>query len=801
MIQDIRFAWRLLLRAKAFAIIAILTLALGIGAATAVFSIVDGVLLRPLPYRSPERLVDILNQSLHEKGFNKLFAVYPDYREYRQHSRSFEELAAATWAVKNPILTGREAARTATAIPVTTSFFDLLGAAAKLGRTFEAADEARGCSVVLSNAYWMSAFGGDSRVVGQSIVLDDKACAVLGVMPAGFAFYPAAAQLWMLITPDRPDVDKLLVVVFGRLKPGITPAQAQADLSALHAAAHGGDEWRDFGPAVNFLQEELTWLAARNLRTTLWILLGAVGLVLLIGCVNVANLLLGRSLVRGRELAVRAALGGGRLRLFRQLLTEGLLLAMLGGAGGVWMAFGAVRYFRAVNPVELPVGAEVSINGPVLAFTLLVSALTALLFGIAPAWKASRADLNGALKSGGRGNVRGGGLGRAMVAAEMALSVVLLAGAGLLMESVLRMGSANLGFAANGLVSAPVVLPEGPYRDADARIRLYQKLRQGVAALPGVEGATLTSSPPPEGTGTNTLQVFGRITPPGLLRHDVIQAWIAADYFRTLGTRIGAGRAFDAHDVKDSAAVAIVDEALAREYFPNADPIGQRIQVAGEKSPWLTVIGTTPTEKRTTVYQEMQWVSQPTVFRPFTQGLPAGMNLLVRAGSDDLPVSAAIRGVAASIDAGVAIGEVQTMRQKLGVYLAYPRFRAVVFGGFAAFALLLAVVGLHGVLGQLVSQRTQEIGVRMALGARPADVARMVARQGTAPVLAGLAIGIGCALSLGRYLASMLYEVKPQDPVTLACVSVTLLAAAGVAMALPARRAARTDPMTALRQE
>ena len=753
MIQDIRFAWRLLLRAKAFASVAILTLALGIGATTAVFSIVDGALLRPLPYRTPERLVEILNQGLREKGLNKLFAVYPDYREYKQHSRSFEELAAATWAVKSPILTGHGAAQTVTAIPVTASFFGLLGAAARLGRTFDAADEARGCSVVLSNAYWISAFGADSRVVGQSIALDDQACAVLGVMPASFAFYPAAAQLWMLITPDRPEVDKLLVVLFGRLKPAITPAQAQAELSALHAAAHGGDEWRDFGPAVNFLQEELTWLAGRNLRTTLWILLGAVALVLLIACVNVANLLLGRSLVRGRELAVRAALGGGRLRLFRQLLTEGLLLAVLGGAGGMWMTFGAVRYFRSVNPVELPVGAEVSINGPVLVFTLLVSALTALLFGIAPAWKAS------------------------------------------------RMGSANLGFAATGLVAASVVLPDGPYREADARIRLYQKLQQGVAALPGVEAATLTSSVPPEGTGTNTLQVFGKINPPELLRHDVVQAWIDPDYFRTLGTAISAGRAFDAHDVKDSGAVAIVDEALAREYFPSADPIGRRIQIAGEKSPWLTVIGIAATEKRTTVYQEMQWVAQPTVFRPFTQGLPPGMALVARVGSEDLPLGAAIRGVAASIDSGVAIGEVRTMRQKLGVYLAYPRFRAVVFGGFAAFALLLAVVGLHGVLGQLVSQRTQEIGVRMALGARPADVARMVARQGGMPVLAGLAIGIGAALSLGRYLASMLYEVKPQDPVTLACVSVTLLAAAGVAMALPARRAARTDPMTALRQE
>jgi putative ABC transport system permease protein len=801
MFQDIRFAGRLLLRAKVFAVVAVLTLALGIGATTAVFSIVNGVLLRPLPYRNPELLVDIVNRSLREKGLNKLFAIYPDYREYQRHSRSFQELAAVTWAVKSPILTGHGAAQIVTAIPVSASFFSLLGGAARLGRTFDASDETRGCSVVLSNAYWISAFGADSRTVGQSIALDDKSCAILGVMPASFAFYPAAAQLWTLITPDRPELDKLPVVLFARLKPGATPAQAQAELSAIHAAAHAGDEWRDFGPAVSFLREELTWLAGRNLRATLWILLGAVALVLLIACVNIAGLLQGRSIIRGRELAVRAALGGSRLRLFRQLLTEGLLLATLGGAGGVWIAFGIVRFFRAVNPVELPVGAEVSISGPVLAFTLLVSALTALLFGSAPAWKASRADLNGALKSAGRGNVRGGGVGRAMVAAEMALSVVLLAGAGLLMESVLRMGSAGLGFTTQGLVAAPVVLPDGPYRDADARIRLYRKLQQDVAALPGVEAASLTSSLPPAGAGTNTLQVFGKLKPPELLRHDVIQAWIDPDYFRTLGTAIGAGRAFDAHDVKDSAAVAIVDEALAREYFADADPIGQRIQIAGEKSPWLTIIGIAATQKRTTVYQEMQWLAQPTVFRPFTQGLPPDMTLAARVGGEDLPLGDAIRRVAASIDSGVAIGEVRTMRQALGVYLAYPRFRAVVFGGFAALALLLAVVGLHGVLGQSVSQRTQEIGVRMALGARPADIARMVARQGGAPVLAGLAIGVGCALSLSRLLASMLYGVKPQDPATLACVSVTLLVAAAVAMALPARHAARTDPMAALRQE
>jgi putative ABC transport system permease protein len=302
-------------------------------------------------------------------------------------------------------------------------------------------------------------------------------------------------------------------------------------------------------------------------------------------------------------------------------------------------------------------------------------------------------------------------------------------------------------------------------------------------------------------SGTDTLQVFGQLKPDGLLRHDVMQAWIDPDYFRTLGTRIDAGRAFDAHDVKDSAAVAIVDEELAHEYFPNVNPIGRRIQIASGMSPWLVVIGVAAAQKHTTVYREMQWVAQPTVFRPITQGLSADLTLVARVNSEDLPFGAALRKIAASIDSGMAVGDVKTMRQQLGVYLAYPRFRAVVLGGFAAFALMLAMVGLHGVLGQMVSQRTQEIGVRMALGARPADVARMVARQGGAPVLAGLAIGMAVTLWLGRFLASLLYGVEPQDPATPAAVCLLLLTVAGVAMVRPARRAARIDPMAALRQE
>jgi putative ABC transport system permease protein len=802
-IHDLRYAFRLLKKSKGFTLAAVLTLALGIGANTAVFSIVRGALLRPLPYRDPNRLVDILDQSLRDKRQNRLFAIYRDFREYKQHARSFDELAAATWAVKPDILSGRGAARGVTAFPVSDSFFDLLGAQPALGRTFTAADTTRGCSVVLSNAFWTSEFNADPLIAGRTIDLDHQSCVVLGVMPKNFAFYPAAAQLWKLITPAWPDVDNLPVVSFGRLKPDVTIAQAQAEMAALHAGARATNHERDLGPSVNNLQEQFTWLAGRNLRSTLWILLGAVALVLTIACVNVATLLLGRSLARGRELAVRAALGGGRARLFRQLITEGALLAVLGGAAGVWLASGAVRYFRSVNPVELPVGAEVSIDLPVLTFALAVSVLTALLAGLAPAWSASRADLNEALKTGGRGTIAGGRqtLSRAFVMAEIALSVVLLAGAGLLMESVLRMASTNLGFVPERLLTAGLTLPEDRYREPAARMRFYDELPRRITRLPGVAAAAVSSILPPAAGGMTGIAIFGQALGAESARLDVAQQSIGPAYFDVMGTRLIRGRSFDARDRKDSESVAIIDETLAREYFANEDPIGRRIRAGDERQPWLTIVGVAVTEMRTTVYEEMKWAAMPTVFRPLAQSAPLSARLVIRAAGEDLPLGPAVQGAVAALDSGVPVGKPEWMRESLAAPLAYPRFRAIVLGGFAAFALLLAAIGLHGVLAQLVSQRAPEIGVRIALGARPAEVVRFVARQGGAPVLAGMAAGVAASLVLGRYLSGMLYSLRPYDPLTLAAVCAALLTAAALATALPARRAARTDPIAALRQE
>jgi len=798
----------MLRKGRGFAAVAVSMLALGIGANTAVFSILQGTLLRRLAYREPGRLIDILDESRREARFSKLFASYGDYREYRRHARTLEQVAGTTWAVRQPILTGHGATRAVLALPTTETFFDTLGAAPELGRTFLAADAEGGCTVVLAHGFWAKTFGGDREIAGKTIALDHQECAVAGVMPASFAFYPAAAQMWRAITPDLvPNLDAMPLFLVGRLKPGVSPEAAQAELASLHAALHTGGTEGQLRPAVDGLQDEFTFLAGRNLRTTVWLLMAAVGLVLLVACVNVANLLLGRSLARSRELAVRSALGGGRARLARQLLTEAALLAAMGGACGAGVADAALRYFRAVNPVELPVGAEVALSLPALLFMAGVSMATALLFGLAPAWRLSRVNLNDALKSGGRGGVAGGGRSRAvrvLVAVEMALSVILLAQAVLLMQSVLRMGGERLGFQPERLYTMTVTLPAGRYRTARERARFYERLEQAAAARSGIREAAVGTAAPPFFGGNNALEVLGRPFARDTAVHDTGTAWVSASWFGAYGVALRGGRMFDTHDTAESQAVAVIDEALAREYFGSEDAIGRRIRVVSDRgdAPWLTVVGVAASLKHTTLFQEMSWTESATVFRPLAQQTPEGaVSLALRTAGDGVPVGAEVQRAAAAIDGDAAVGEAQAVEASLARVLAYPRFRAVVFGAFAAFALVLSAVGLHGVLSQLVEQRTQEIGVRMALGARRQDILRLIAWQGGVPVLAGLAAGLGTAMALGRTVTALLYGARMQDPWTLAGVAATLWVAAAAGMAMPARRAAATDPLEALRQE
>jgi predicted permease len=795
--QDLSYALRTMRHKPGFTAAVVLTLALGIGANTAVFSIVDAVFLRPLPYKDPSRLVAIWDKNVRDSGISKMFDSFQDFEEIAQHGRAFDRVAAATWAVGGRLLSGHGPTRDVLAMPVSESFFPLLGIAPARGRTFVPEDVKRGCTVVLSDRLWRGPLAGNPEIVGKSITLDGQPCAVLGIMPPGFAFYPDAAQAWILLTPGfTPPPNTIPVGVFARLKPQVSVAQAQAEVSTLHAALHRSDgHERDLVPVVYPLQEEFAFLAEAGLRTTIWVLSGAVGFVLLMTCLNVATLLLGQAFGRERELALRAALGCGRTRLIRQLLTEAMLLASIGGALGIGMAFSAVRYFHAAAPIEMPIGARVEMSVPVLGFTAAISVVTALLFGLVPAWKASRLDIIESLKTAGRGTARGAPqrLAKALIAAEMALSLMLLVGAGLLMQSVLKMDSEPLGFRAEGLAVTSVTLPAEHYPDAPRRLRFYELLASRLG-----NNAAFATALPPYGLGAAAaLHISDKPTPPEAEIHDVGQQTISPGYFQVLGVRLLRGRAFDWRDRSSAEPVAIINETIAREYFSDEDPIGRRISVGdpSEKNPWRTIVGVVSNDKRSTNYHQIGWVERGAVLKPLAQDPPRSVSIAMRGMGADL--QRAVTGV----DSAVAVGDTETMQARLGRFLAYPKFRAVLLSAFAVFAVLLAAIGLYGLLRQFVAQRTREIGLRMAVGARPADVLWLIALQGGRPALAGLTAGLIGAAALSRYLSSLLYGVRSGDPSTFGVVSAILLCVAALAAFFPARRAARVDPAVALRNE
>lgn len=803
-LKDIRFGARILLKQPGFTAVVVATLALGIGANTAVFSIIDAVMLRALPYKDPERLVAVWRHNPKVKD-SKLPDRYGDFQRYQQHARSLDSVSAATWfSIGALAMTGRGAARPVRAVLVDASFFHTLGVQASLGRTFARDDEKRGCSVVLTHGFWQDTLGGDPGIAGQQLTIDHRPCAVLGVMARGFGFYPPATEMWMLLGPDfRPRREQMGVGIFARLAPGVTAEQAQSELRALYETTDQGPPGSEpeLVPVVYELKGELTWLASPTLRPTLVALSGAVLFVLLIACVNVASLLLGRSAARERELVVRAALGAARYRLVRQLLTEGFLMSLAGSALGVVVAFGAIRYFRHANPVELPVGADIALHTPVLVFTAGLSIVTTLLFALIPALRASRIDLNQAVKTGGRGAIHGGTgrrLAGSLIVAEVALSVALLAGAGLLIESVLRIGIAPLGFDPERLVSMKLSLPEESYRQPARQRRFSDELRQRIASIPGVEGAALINWTLREG---QRLEVAGQPREPrqiGTL--GVTPSWLAV-----MKVPLLHGRFFTERDLSNSAPVAVINEKLARHNFPGVDPIGQQVRYGqpGGESPWLTIVGVVGNVRDTNYNWNMQPVEQEFLYRPFEQASSSQLvfAVVVRTKGVLEGVEEAMRHEVNAVDLNVPVYDLQTWSSRLSKDLAYPRFRALIFGGFAGFALILAAVGLYGVLGQSVAQRRQEFAVRMAVGASSATIFRLVARQGGIPVVVGVVIGVSAAVALARAIASLLYGVRPAEPLTLIGVSVVLLAVAGVAIALPALRAASVDPMAVLRDE
>ncbi|HJQ27231.1 MAG TPA: ABC transporter permease [Blastocatellia bacterium] len=810
--QDLRYAARLLAKRPGFTAIIVATLALGIGANTAIFSIVDAVLLRPLPYKDADRLMLILSGEVGRTGPAKLFDSYSDFQTWQKNNQSFEQMEAYSWARAGQTLVWQGSAQRVLGVSVSAGFFSLLGAQAAQGRTFEPEDINNGCAVVLSHAFWQQRLGGATDIVGSSLTLEGQACTVVGIMPEGFEVYPKQTDMWLLITADGPfarDPLSSLVVVLGRLKPGINKATARAELAALHqqtvAAAPPASWLAQVEPSVSLLQEEFTWLAGRNLRTSLMVLLAAVGLVLLIACINVANLLLGRGAERQKELAIRAALGSTRARLIRQLMSESLLLALVGAVPGALIAVVGVHYFRVANPVELPPGNPVTVNLRVLGFAVCLAMLASLVFGLLPARHAARIDLNEALKSSGRAT-RGAlahRFGKLLVIAEVTLSILLMTGASLLIASVLRLRAADLGFRADHLLTAQINLPAGDYRSADQRFAFYDRLQAALIALPEVQGVALGASLPLYGFGNSALNIAGKPAPPSGGIGDVGTEAVNADYFNVMEIPFLAGRPFDSRDRADTQPVALINEALAREYFAGENPIGRQIKVgkADDPSPWLTIIGVVGDLKRTTVFKEMDYVDVPYVYRPVSQAAGNALTMMIRvAGSPAGPGNSLARVVSA-FDSRVPVSDISTMDEKLATFLAYPRFRAALLGVFAALALALAMVGIYGVLAQAVTQRTQELGIRVALGAPPRTILAMVIRQGMLLVLIGVASGLAAAFALTRLMMSLLYHVSPTDPWMLAANTLLLVAAALLACYLPARRATKVDPMVALRAE
>ena len=812
-LRDVRFAVRQLAKSRGFTLAAVLTLALGIGANAAVFSVIDAVLLRPLPYRNSDRLVVIWQTDATHRGTGAWFDSYREFEAWKQNSRSFETLAALSWAGGGAeTMRWRDKPVDVLTIAASADFFDMVGASAQLGRTFLAADLKNPCTLVLSHAFWEQRLEAARDIAGQSVKLGDTPCQIVGVMPKSFSFYPTTTNAWSLITPQSSYAKnpwEKMTGAFGLLKPGVTRAAAEAELAAIQGrvAAEAPPAlamMRDWQPVILDLKSNFTWLAGRNLRTGLWVLMAAAGVVLLMACVNVANLLLGRAIEREREMAVRAALGAGRGRLFGQMLVESMLLAAAGAASGVMLAEGLIRWFRAANPVELPPGDVVALDWRVLLFAASIALSASLLFGMLPAWRGSQVDPNATLKGAGPNQSAHGaaqGMSQALVVLQVALSMVLAAGTGLLCESLLNFAETKTGYRLDHLLTARVRLTEKTYPDAASRLRFADELGRRVTALPGVRALSLGSDVIPRGGGLFTVQGDSRLAShPGA--SDELE--VSGNYFSTLEIRLLRGRTFDGRDRPDTQQVAIVNEALVQKYFGGADPTGRAVKLSradDASAPWLTVVGLVSDVKTTTVFQEMGYVVEPTVFRPLAQNPPATLSLVALADGAPMDLTANVEQQLAAIDRDLLLSGAQTMEAMHAADLEPPQFRTVLAGGFAVLALLLAIVGLYGVLARLVLRRTREIGIRMALGADRERILRSVLQHAARMTMAGIALGVAGASIAVHLIRGLLYGIRGGGAAELAAVSAGMLLVAVAAAWRPARRAASIDPMEALRME
>ena len=796
--QDLRYGTRMFMNKPGFTVIAVITLALGIGANAAIFSVVNAVLLRPLPFKEPERLMMIRETKLPQ--FPE-FSVSPgNFLDWKRQNTVFERLVAFQNAPFN--LIGAGDPEELRGLRVTEGFLAMLGVQPELGRDFLPEEDQSGRSgvVILSHGLWQRRFGGDPKIINQAITLSGRSYSVIGVMPATFSFGGRETELWRpmgFTGQESQNHGGHYLSAVGQLKPGATLEQARSEMIAI--AGRLAQQYPNANAGWNVKLMPLQEFIVRSIKPALLVLLGAVTFVLLIACANVANLLLARAAGRQKEVAIRTALGAGRARIVRQLLTESALLALAGGAVGLLLAKWGMELLLKLAPQDLPRMSGVSLDGRVLAFTAAVTLLTGVIFGLVPALHASKPNLNETMKdAGGRGSTEGGGrqfVRGSLVVLEVASASLLLVGAGLLIKSFWRLQRVDPGFNPNNALTLSVTLPPRKYPEENQQGAFFQQLLEEVRTLPGVQAAGATNSMPLGGDYVLGFVIEGRPPlPPGAGQSTNYYA-VSADYFKAMGIPLLRGRVFTEQDTKNTTRVIVINETMAKRMFPNEDPIGKRIHVTNGPTVFREIVGIVGDVKQYGLDQDTPLQT----YEPYTQQPFSFMTLVVRAVSDPANLTPAIRNQVLSIDKEQPISGIRTLEQLVSTSIAEQQFSMLLLGVFASVALALAAVGIYGVLSYAAAQRTHEIGIRMALGARAGEVLKMVIGQGMGPALLGVALGLGAALALTQLIKRLLFGVAAADPMTYAVIALLLTLVALIACWIPARRAAKVDPMVALR--
>ena len=805
LLQDLRYALRGLLKSPGFTAVAVIAIALGIGANTAIFSVINAVLLRSLPFPEPDKLIAVWQTDV-KRNINHLPASFTKFTDLAEQNQVFASIGAYTWGTFN--LSGGQEPEQVYGVKVSQGLFPALGVRPALGRWFLPEEDRRGGSdvVVISNGLWHRRYGSDPNLIGKTIGLDGRSATVVGIMPANFQFPDGTTEVWVprvfennILTQLQIKNGASYLVLIARLKPDASLEQARVEIDTIN------DRYRQQNPgyvdalsqlnAVPLLEDTVS-----NIRPTLMVLMGAVGFVLLIACANVANLLLARAATRHKEVSLRMALGASRARLIRQFLTESLVLAAAGGGLGLLIAGLGVRLLTSANLDNIPRAGQVRIDGWTLGFTLALSLSTGIIFGIVPALRASRASLMDSLKEAGRGaseSPRRNRMRSLLVVGEVAIALVLMVGAGLLLRSFIRLAGVDPGFNPHGLLTMRFSLSTARYPQPKQQERFFEDVVRRVQILPGVLSAAVSSFLPlgggnifyffhPEGqpdlgAGKNPISLLGAIHP---------------DYFRTMGIPLQRGRAFNEQDNDDATRVAIIDQSMARRYWPTEDPIGKHI-IYSRENITLEIVGVVGDVK----YSSLDSGANNEMYVPYTQRPWPNMTLEVRTASDPLAFAATVRAQALDVDKEQPVASARTMDRVVADSISQARLTMLLLAIFAAVAVALAVVGIYGVMSYSVAQRTHEIGIRMALGAERGDVLQLVVRQGMILALIGLAVGLAGVFGLTRFLTSLLFEIRPTDTATLVIVSLGLLGVALLACFVPARRATKVNPVVALRNE